>query len=114
MPEDPKILGPALERRGLTLIGGVIFRAFHDPGAWDDVKDGSVRTCKALAALGGRYLVIIDSISPRRAPAAGQPDAAVKMENGEWKAFVQRIATIARMGTEEFGLTACIHAHANS
>ena len=112
MPEDPKILGPALERRGLTLIGGVIFRAFHDPGAWDDVKDGSVRTCKALAALGGRYLVIIDSISPRRAPAAGQPDAAVKMENGEWKAFVQRIATIARMGTEEFGLTACIHAHA--
>jgi inosose dehydratase len=112
MPEDPKILGPALEKRGLTLIGGVIFRAFHDQDTWEDVKDGSVRTCKALAAHGGQYLVIIDSISPRRAPTAGQPDAAVKMDKGEWKAFVQRITTIAKMGTEEFGLTACIHAHA--
>jgi len=112
MPENPGILGPALERRGLTLMGGVIFRPFHDPDAWPDVKDGSVRTCKSLAAHGGQYLVIIDSISPRRAPTAGQPAAAVKMEKREWKAFVQRIATIARMGTEEFGLTACIHAHA--
>jgi inosose dehydratase len=112
MPEDPNLLGPALERRDLTLIGGVIFRPFHDPDAWDDVKDGAIRTCKALAALGGQFLVIIDSISPKRAPTAGQPDAAVKMDKEEWKAFVQRIATIARMGTEEFGLTACIHAHA--
>jgi inosose dehydratase len=112
MPEDPNLLGPALERRDLTLIGGVIFRPFHDPDAWDDVKDGAIRTCKALAALGGQFLVIIDSTSPKRAPTAGQPDAAVKMDKEEWKAFVQRIATIARMGTEEFGLTACIHAHA--
>ena len=112
MPEDPEILGPALESRGLTLIGGVIFRAFHDPDAWYDVKDGSLRTCKALAAHGGRYLVIIDSISPRRAQTAGRPNTAEKMPRGEWKAFVQRIATIARMGTEEYGLTACIHAHA--
>jgi inosose dehydratase len=112
MPEDPEMLGPALESRGLILIGGVIFRAFHDPDAWDDVKDGSARTCQVLAAHGGKYLAIIDSISPRRAPTAGRPDAAEKMEKGEWKAFVQRIATIARMATEEYGLTACIHAHA--
>jgi len=112
MPEDPAILGPALEKYGLTLIGGVIFRAFHDPDAWAEVKDGAVRTCKALAAQGGRYLVIIDSISPRRAPTAGRPQAAQKMDRSEWKTFVQRIAAIARMGAEEYGLTSCLHAHA--
>ena len=31
MPEDPDVLGSALESRNLALIGGVVFRAFHDP-----------------------------------------------------------------------------------
>ena len=47
MPEDPEILGPALAERGLSLIGGVVFRPFHDPGQWEDTLDGSVRTCRA-------------------------------------------------------------------
>ena len=68
MPEDPSTLGDALARHGLELIGGVVFRAFHDPAQWDDVLDGAVRTCKALTAHGADHLVLIDSISPRRAP----------------------------------------------
>src|SRR5437764_13222472 len=39
MPENPAILGPALAERGLSLVGGVVFRPFHDPGRWDEVKD---------------------------------------------------------------------------
>jgi inosose dehydratase len=31
MPEDPRILAEALDEHGLELIGGVVFRAFHDP-----------------------------------------------------------------------------------
>ena len=34
------------------------------------------------------------------------------MEEGEWTAFRERIATVARLGTEEYGLTVGIHAHA--
>ena len=72
MPEDPDVLGPALESRNLALIGGVVFRAFHDPEKWEDTLDGSVRTCKALKAHGAKHLVLIDSISDRRAPTAGR------------------------------------------
>ena len=68
MPEDPVELGEALDEFGQELIGGVVFRPFHDPDAWDDVMDGSVRTCKALVAHGAQHLVLIDSISARRAP----------------------------------------------
>ncbi|MEL6267965.1 MAG: TIM barrel protein [Pseudomonadota bacterium] len=112
MPEDPAVLAEALAENGLDLIGGVVFRPFHDAGAWDDVMDGSVRTCRALAAHGARHLVLIDSISPRRAPTAGRAAEAEQMDAAEWTAYRERIATIARMGTEEYGLTVGIHAHA--
>jgi inosose dehydratase len=112
MPEDPAILGDALAENGLELIGGVVFRAFHDPAKWNEVKDASVRTCKALVAHGAQHLVLIDSISPRRAPTAGRASDAEQMGRAEWTAFRNRFAEIARMATEDYGLTCGIHAHA--
>lgn len=112
MPEDPAILGEALAEYDLDLIGGVVFRAFHDPAKWDDVMDGAVRTCKALTAHGAKHLVLIDSISPRRAPTAGRADEAEQMDKAEWAAFADRIRTVAKLGAEEYGLTVGMHAHA--
>jgi inosose dehydratase len=112
MPEDPNVLAPALAERGLEIIGGVVFRAFHDPAKWDDVQDASHRTCKALVAHGAQHLVLIDSISPRRAPTAGRATEAEQMDRAEWTAFRDRIATIAKIGAQEYGLTVGIHAHA--
>lgn len=112
MPEDPSILGDALAQNDLSLIGGVIFRPFHDASSWDEVKDASVRTCEALKAHGAEHLVIIDSISPRRAPTAGRADEAEQMDQAEWTGFRDRIVDIAKMGSEEYGLTVGIHAHA--
>ncbi|OSQ50669.1 sugar phosphate isomerase/epimerase family protein [Marivita geojedonensis] len=112
MPEDPAILADALAEQDLELIGGVVFRPFHDPDAWNDVMDGAVRTCRALSAHGAEHLVLIDSISARRAPTAGRASEAEQMDAAEWSAFRDRIATVARMGAEEYGLTVGIHAHA--
>lgn len=112
MPEDPAVLREELDKNDLSIIGGVVFRAFHDPAKWDDVMDASVRTCKALVAHGAQHLVLIDSISPRRAPTAGRATEAEQMDKAEWTAFRDRLATIAKMGTEEYGLTVGIHAHA--
>ncbi|HMS94673.1 MAG TPA: TIM barrel protein [Tabrizicola sp.] len=112
MPEDAGVLGAALARHDLTLIGGVVFRPFHDPAAWAEVMDASRRTCNALVAHGARHLVLIDSISPRRAPTAGRAAEAEQMGAAEWAAFRDRIATVAKMGAEEYGLTVGIHAHA--
>jgi len=112
MPEDPAILSDELAKNDLSIIGGVVFRPFHDAAKWDEVMDASVRTCKALVAHGAQHLVLIDSISPRRAPTAGRADEAEQMDASEWTAFRDRIATIAKMGTEEYGLTVGMHAHA--
>jgi inosose dehydratase len=112
MPEDPAVLGEALAEHDLELIGGVVFRAYHDPDQWDDVLDGTHRTCKALVAHGAKHLVLIDSISERRAPTAGRAAEAEQMDKAEWTAFRDRLAESARIGTEEYGLTVGIHAHA--
>ncbi|SDJ75004.1 TIM barrel protein [Aliiruegeria lutimaris] len=112
MPEDPAVLGDALAEHDLELIGGVVFRAFHAPDQWGDVLDGVHRTCKALTAHGAQHLVLIDSISGRRAPTAGRIAEAEQMDPAEWIAFRSRIAEAARIGTEEYGLTVGMHAHA--
>ncbi|HCQ66590.1 MAG TPA: myo-inositol catabolism protein [Rhodobacteraceae bacterium] len=112
MPEDPAVLAEALDEFGLELIGGVVFRPFHDPGAWDEVMDGAVRTCKALKAHGARHFVLIDSISPRRAPTAGRPAEAEQMDDAEWTAYRDRIMTVARMGAGDYGLIPELHPHA--
>lgn len=112
MPENPEVLAEALDEHGLTLIGGVVYRPFHDPDKWMDVVDGAERTCKALASHGAKHLVLIDSISPRRASAAGRAAEAEQMDGAEWTAFRNRIVTIAKMGAEVYGLDVSIHAHA--
>jgi inosose dehydratase len=112
MPEDPAVLGDALSSRGLQLIGGVVFRPFHDPAKWDEVKDASMRTCRSLLAHGAQHLVLIDSISPRRAGTAGRSSEAEQMDKAEWAGFTSRIHDIARMGSEEYGLTVSLHPHA--
>jgi len=111
MPEDPPMVAEALAENGLELIGGVVFRPFHDPAAWEEVLDASERTIRALTAHGAQHLVLIDSISPRRAPTAGRWEAAERMEEDEWAAYRDRIAHVARLGSDA-GLTVGIHAHA--
>lgn len=112
MPEDPAILGEALAEHDLQLIGGVVFRAYHDAAKFDDVLDATHRTCRALAAHGAKHLVLIDSIAERRAPTAGRASEAEQMDQAEWDAYRGRIETSARIGAEEYGLTVGIHAHA--
>ena len=112
MPEDPDVLSEALQKHGLELSAGVLYQPFHDPDAFEDLLDKAHRTCKALVSHGAKQLVLIDSISDRRAPSAGRPGEAVKMDADEWSAFVNRIRTVADIGTNQYGLTVSIHSHA--
>jgi len=111
MPEDPAILAEGLAEHGMTLTGGVVFRPFHDPAKWDDTLDATNRTCAALVAHGARHLVLIDSVSPRRAPTAGRAAEAEQMDAAEWRGLVDRIRVAAQIGTDH-GLVVSIHAHA--
>ncbi len=111
MPEDPALLADGLAEHDLTLIGGVVFRPFHDPAKWDEVWNAAARTCRSLVSHGAQHLVLIDSISPRRAPTAGRAAEAEKMGPAEWVGFVERFRKVCQLGADH-GLTVGIHAHA--
>lgn len=112
LPEDADVLRDALAARGLTLSSGVVFQPFHDPAAWDRARDAVIRTGRSLGAQGARQLVVIDSIAAERTRTLGRPADAPQLDAEAWAGFSSRIAEAARIATDEFGLTASIHAHA--
>ena len=112
MPEDASLLGDELATRGLTLTAGVLFRPFHDPGAWPDLKQALRRTCSVLHALEARYLVFIDSLEAERSKYAGDPRRSPRLARDEARAMHERIRIAATVGRDEYGLIPCLHAHA--
>lgn len=112
MPEDSDQLSDALAENSLELIGGVVFQPFHDSSVAKTVMSQARRTAHALVTHSAQQMVLIDSISEARAPFAGRPSEAITMAKADWKAFAGRIRDVAKMGTEEYGLTVSIHSHA--
>lgn len=112
MPEDASLLRENLHERSLTLTAGVVFRPFHDGDAWDELQDALHRTCRILEALGARHLVFIDSLSPARSACAGDSLAAPRLDTAQLAAMHDRLRLAARIGRDEYGLEAALHAHA--
>ncbi len=112
MPEDPAVLGQALEERNLSLTAGVVFQRFHDPSAWHELEEALRRTCRMLQALDAPYLVFIDSLDPERSRHAGDPANSPRLESGALRRMHERLRTAAAIGRDEYGLAPCIHAHA--
>lgn len=111
-PEEPDILGPELTSRELQLTAGVVFRPFHDPDAWTYVLDGAHRTFKALVAHGAKTGVLIDSIAAERALTSGRPNESRRLDSEDWTSMMARVETIAKIGSQEYGLNIALHGHA--
>ncbi len=112
MPEDSALLADQLSERGLTLTAGVLFRPFHDPAAWEELLNALRRTCRLLQPLHARHLVFIDSLSPPRAPFAGDSRSAPRLSASDLVRLHERIRIAAQIVVDEFGLSPCMHAHA--
>ena len=112
MPENSGSLADALDEFGQDLVGGILYRPFFDPASWENVWDGALRTSKVLQAHGAQHLVLIDSRSHRRMATVGRASEAVQMDKADWNRFVNAFREVAKLGTEGYGLTVSIHAHA--
>jgi inosose dehydratase len=110
LPDDA---GPLLEARGLGLTAGFVFEPMHDSSRHNATGAVARAVAERVAALGGRFLVLIDAVSPDRARTAGQPSAARRLDRHDTEALrrlVGELAVIAR----GFGLRPVLHPHAGT
>jgi inosose dehydratase len=113
-PQEPAQLEEALSTRGLALVAGFVVAALDEPEQLPRAIETAERLCALLQGAGARHLVVLDAIgTPRRSPAAGRSDAAVRLDPPAWRRLVdatQRLAEIAA----DHGLTTAFHAHAGT
>ena len=114
LPEDPPTLRRELARRGLEATGSFVFQPLHERRRLTEILAITRRTCAAIAAAGGRFLVVIDLVAPERVATAGRSDVARRLELPAWRALVDGVRAVATVAALEFGLQPVFHPHAGS
>jgi len=112
LPTDPAQLADEMSKRGLRLSAGGLFDPLTDAATFPAVVEKTRRTCEILRALDAPRLVIIDCVSEARGRTAGRPDVSLRLPPLEWKAMMERIAALARIARDEYGVQSTLHAHA--
>jgi inosose dehydratase len=114
LPEQPQVLRTELERRRLRATASFVFQPLHERRRLTEILAVTRRTCSAIAAAGGRFLVVIDLVTPERVATAGRSHTARRLERSAWRSLVDGIDAVATVTTLEFGLQPVFHPHAGS
>jgi inosose dehydratase len=114
LPEEPSVLAAELRSRGLRACGSFVFQPLAERRRLAHVLAATRRACSAIAAAGGRHLVVIDLVSPERARTAGRSDAARRLALPEWDALLDGIRAVCAVARVEYGLSPVLHPHAGS
>jgi inosose dehydratase len=114
LPEDPELLRPELERRGLHVAGSFVFEPLHRGLRLAEILSAARRACRAIRGAGGRFLVVIDLVDRERVVSAGRPEAAPRLSRRDWLVLQNGIEEVAEVACDEFGLRPVFHPHVGS
>ena len=113
LPDESTALRAELERRDLELVAGFLFMPLHTRDGIVAAVDVARRTCRLLAHVGARHLVLMQGFTPERERAAGRPGAARPLAEGEWRTMIEGVHRVARVATD-YSLLPCFHPHAGT
>jgi inosose dehydratase len=109
----PEAAGRELAERGLGLTAGFVFEPLHDPAQRADAVAVARAVADRVAQLGGRFLVVIDAVSPGRARSAGDSTAARRLDADAAASLRETIGEVAAIA-RAFGLRPVVHPHAGT
>jgi inosose dehydratase len=109
LPPRPAVL----DAHGLRSAGGFVFEALHDPLARTPAIEAARSALAAIAATGGRFLVVIDRPGEARAATAGRSAAAPRLDAARWRRLAAAVREIAELAADR-GVRAVFHPHAGS
>jgi len=113
LPADDGLVRAELDARGLGVAGSYIFEPMHDRSRHEAIADVTERTCSRIAALGGRYLVVIDMVSDERGATAGRSAVARRLRGADYQVLLTGIRQASGIALEH-GLTPVLHQHCGS
>ena len=87
-------------------------KALEDKALWPEIEKEVVGAGQLLAALGAKYLVLIDDTHTNL--FTGEPIAPPRLDQDGWKRLVETTHKIADLARDRFGLTVVFHPHADS
>jgi inosose dehydratase len=112
LPRDITALRQELDQRKLKVCGTFAMGNLEDPGAWPGLEQQVVGGGELLAALGAKYLVLIDDTYSDL--FTGNLTAPTRLDPIAWQKLIDTTHKIADMARDRFGLTLVYHPHAET
>ena len=112
LPTDLPTLRTELDRRGLKTCATVAISHLEDPAAWPDLEKQVVGGSELVAALGGRFLVLIDDVYSNL--FTGQATRPSRLDGNAWKRLIDTTHRAADLVRGRFGLQLVFHPHAET
>jgi inosose dehydratase len=112
LPTDLPTLQSELNRRGVKVSGTFAMADLADTQAWPGLERQVLGAGELLAALGAKFLVLIDgTYSDER---TGQPLGPTRLDEDGWKRLVDTTHSVADLARSRFGLQLVYHPHAET
>lgn len=113
LPDDDDRIRAELGARGLGVAGSYIFEPMHDRNRHDHINEITEITCARIAALGGKFLVVINMVSDERGATAGRGAVARRLEGQGYDDLLSGIRQACAIAIKH-GLTPVLHQHSGS
>jgi len=112
LPTDPGRLSEELDARGLKVSGQAIAAPLQHAGQWTSILDEARRIAELVSTLGGRFVVILPGAY--RDEKTGELREPRDLDGDAWRTLIRQNNELGRVISEQYGLTAAFHPHADS
>jgi inosose dehydratase len=112
LPTDLATLRTELDRRNLKLTASFAMAHLEDPAAWPGLEKQFLGGGDLVAALGARFLVLIDDTYSD--PYTGEPTRPARLDRDSWKRLIDITHRVAEQVRNRFRLQLVYHPHAET
>lgn len=112
LPTEIPRLREELAKRGLRVAATAVMGHLEDPAEWAAFREQVLGAGEALAAVGGRFLVLIDDVYSNL--WTGDLQRPKRLDPDAWKRLIERTHEVADIARDRFGLVTTFHPHAET
>jgi inosose dehydratase len=112
LPTDLPILRDELNKRNLKVSATFAMANLELESAWPTLEQQVMGGGELLAALGAKFLVLIDDTYSDL--FSGSPTAPSRLDQPAWQKLLDTVHKVADIAIQRFGLTLVFHPHAET